>query len=238
MSHQTKERRADDVSRRAKKPDSMYAYCRIIGCHQPATAGTESGLNRLYCRKHEDHYERHGSYTKPSYRLEDIREHRRTATKWVKEHKSDPALVYAIGEINRLYRQAGPKTEAFRLRGLKPEERAWAAWARLRDAGVDPVRPLIAWITIALTIKHDSQPESKKEYQRVQAAKLVHRMASGSHKRWERQQPNGKVVVEELHQYPKSRGLVLRHLGKQLEKAAGGLEELVLRHLSSVVEPA
>jgi type I restriction enzyme R subunit len=33
----------------------MYSYCRIIGCRNPASAGTDSGLNRLYCRQHQEH---------------------------------------------------------------------------------------------------------------------------------------------------------------------------------------
>jgi len=92
MNTRTRQRRNDDIKRRAGKADSMYAYCRIIGCRHPATAGTEDGLNRKYCRKHEDHYERHGSYTKGSYRLADIQPHRKEAIKWLKANAHNPAV--------------------------------------------------------------------------------------------------------------------------------------------------
>ena len=67
---------------------------------------------------------------------------------------------------------------------------------------------------------NDPQAERKTEYKRVQAAKLIHRMASGTHKRWERKLPDGTPIVEEMHKYPASRGRVLRHIGKQLERVA------------------
>lgn len=206
----------------------MHTYCRIIGCRNPATAGTDKGLNRKYCRSHEDHCERHGSYTKGSYRLVDIRPHRTRALKWLKEHHDDPSVIRAVAKVERLYHQAGAKVEAFRLRGLKPQERAWAAWARLREAGIGPLRPLAAWLAIELTIRADIQPESKSEYKRVQAAKLIHRMASGSHKTWERQRSDGKTMVEEMHRYPHSRGRVLRHIGEQLEGVVDQLHERYL----------
>ena len=43
--------RADEVKARAEHPDSMYRYCKIIGCRQPARAGTDDGLDRRYCRR-------------------------------------------------------------------------------------------------------------------------------------------------------------------------------------------
>jgi nicotinamidase-related amidase len=75
-------------------------------------------------------------------------------------------------------------------------------------------------LAVELIVQADSQAERKIEFKRVQAAKLVHRMASGSHKRWERQRPGGHTVVEELHKYPHSWGKVLCHIGQQLERAA------------------
>ena len=77
-----------------------------------------------------------------------------------------------------------PHVEAFRLRGLPPQDRARAAWARLRKAGVDPRRPVAAWLAIEMLVRDDLQADQRNEFKRVQAAKLVHRMASGSHRRW------------------------------------------------------
>lgn len=213
-----------DVRTRAKTKDAFYTYCRMIGCGNPTTAGAGKGLNRLYCKRHEDHYERHGSYTKGSYSAVDLAPYRKAARTWLREHMDDRAVVLSIRAVERLYRGAGPHVEAFRLRGLSPKDRARAAWARLREAKVDPMRVLEAWLSVASIIRDDPQRDRHVEFMRVQAAKVVHRMASGSHKRWERQRPDGRVVTTELHTYPHSRGQVLRHLGEQIERTASLLK--------------
>lgn len=210
----------DKLLNRVSSPNHMYSYCRIIGCPNAASAGTSKGLNHLYCRKHEDHYERHGSYTKGSYTASEINPYRKISLGWLKANADNITVKLALMGVEALYRNAGAHIEAYRLRGLTPEQRAKAAWARLRVANVEPYAPLAAMLAVELTIMNDKQPELKKNFKLVQAAKLVHRMASGSHKRWEREGNDGKVKVEELHKYPRSRGRVLIHLGQQLEKVA------------------
>ncbi len=97
---------------------------------------------------------------------------------------------------------------------MKADERAKVAWARLRKAQIDPRLPLAAWLAVEMAIREDPQSVTKAEYRRVQAAKIVHRLASGTHKRWvrERQHPSDpfikQAVVDEMHVYPKSRGRV------------------------------
>lgn len=221
MSSESRQQRKADVNSRAQTPNHMYGYCRIIGCPNPATQGEGKGLNRLYCRKHEDHRQRHGSYTKGSYPVSVIHPLREAALQWIIANEDQRTVQLAIEAVRGLYRRAGPAIEAHRLAGLSPEQRANAAWARLREAGVDPRKPLAAWLAIELAASQDQQPETKPEFKRVQAAKLVHRMASGTHKRWERERGDGSVAVTEMHKYPASRGRVLRHLGEQLENAAG-----------------
>lgn len=198
----------------------MYSYCRIIGCRKPATAGEGKGLNQLYCRKHEDHYQRHGSHTKSSYPAPVIRPLREAALQWIAANEGQRHVQLAIEAVRGLYRRAGPAVEAYRLTGLSPEQRARAAWARLREAKVDPRQPLAAWLAVELAISQDPQPETKPDFKRVQAAKLIHRMASGTHKRWERENADGSLLVTEMHKYPASRGRVLRHIGEKLENAA------------------
>ena len=112
-------------------------------------------------------------------------------------------------------KELAPHVEAFRLRGLSPDARAQAAWARLRKAQIDPAAVVAAWIAVELAIAADPQPETKLEFKQVQAAKLVHKMASGTHKRWEA----GVGGVQEMHVYPRSRGRVLRHIGSQAQRA-------------------
>ena len=116
--------------------------------------------------------------------------------------------------------------EAYRLTGLPPKERAKKALSRLRTAKVDPRLVIAAWMAVEMAIKDDQHPELKPEYKRVQAAKIVHRMASGTHRKWE-----NKDRAAELHIFPRSRGRVLRHLGEMLERA---MELLVDHHLDEI----
>lgn len=227
--------RKQDVRRRVTSTESDYSYCHEIGCKNPPTARAGKGLNRLYCRKHEDFFERHGSYFKGSYTAAQINPYRCAALKWIKQNEDKLFVSTAILKVTGLYRNAGPHVEAFRLRGLNPEERAKAAWARLRGKGVDPRVPLSIWLAVEMITLEDPQGINKSEFKWVQAAKIIHRQASGSHKKWEHDRSDGTVWVEELHKYPKSRGLVLRHIGRQLEKAA---ELVVDKHLGNIRESA
>ncbi|BEQ13276.1 hypothetical protein FAK_03420 [Desulfoferula mesophila] len=92
---------------------------------------------------------------------------------------------------------------------------------------------MAAWLAVEMVLRDDPQAELKPEYKRVQAAKIVHRMASGTHKRWEREKPHplhhGLPPIKEVEEklwYPKSRGRVLRHIGGDLEEAV----ELLVDH--------
>lgn len=226
MSTESRRKRKNDVLQRVKTPTPSYSRCRIFGCPNQTTAGTSKGLNRLYCRKHEEHLERHGSYQKKSYTATQINPYRRAAFEWLTLNREKTIVTLALRSIESLYHKAGLHVEAFRLAGRSPEDRARAAWARLREAEVDPRIPLAAWLAVEMMLLDDPQAERKAEFKKVQAAKIIHRLASGIHKKWEREQSDGKVVTHELHKYPASRGRVLRHIGSQLEKAA----ELVVSH--------
>ncbi|SIO31943.1 hypothetical protein SAMN05443247_03918 [Bradyrhizobium erythrophlei] len=120
-----------------------------------------------------------------------------------------------------LYANAGPHEEAFRLRGLPPRERATKAWARLRKHGVDPLLVVSVWLAVEMIVRDDIQGVDTVEFRRVQAAKIVHRLASGTHKRW----AQGVGGANELHVYPASRGKVLRYIGKDVQGAAELLYE-------------
>lgn len=227
-----------NVKNRAATPDHMYQYCRVIGCGKPARASTTDGLDRLFCRAHADHYQRHGSPYKSSYPAKVLNPYRQAALVWLVENVDKFWVKDAIGRVVGLYRRSGAHVEAFRLPGLDPRQRANACWARLRTARVDPKLPVAAWIAVELIIMDDKQAVTKKEFKRVQAAKLIHRMASGTHKSWEHERPHPLhrglppiIEVEEKHWYPKSRGRVLRHIGEDLEKAC---ELLVDHHLEDI----
>lgn len=211
-------RRLADISRRVQSTDDAYSTCAVFGCGRPTRAASGRGLNRLFCRKHEDHFQRHGSYYKGSYAAAELRPYRVAAERWLKANSLDPFAKIALLAVEGLLR-SGRAEEAFRLRGLSPAERARVAWGRLRRAGVSPIKPVAAWLAVEMRLADDPQPDWHSEFRRVQAAKLIHRMASGTHKRWERERPDGRIQVTEMHKYPANRGRILRHIGETLERA-------------------
>lgn len=224
-----KRRRRADLGRRMDQGRVDPRRCRIDDCSSLATAATGQGLNGRFCRRHEEHYERHGSYVRCSYSAAEIAPARRAAQRWLRTQRHEPEVRRASLAVQSRYASAGAYESAYGLRGLPPAERARAAWARLREADVGPERVLAAWLAVELAIRRDLQPDLREEFKRVQAAKLVHRMASGTHRRWERTTSTGVIVSTELHKYPVSRGRVLRHLGEQIEQAAAPLVDAFLQ---------
>lgn len=210
---------------------SSVQQCRVIGCTQPTSASAQEGLNQRFCRKHEDFYKRHGSYYRTSYKAHEIKPYFNLALEWLRAHQALPTVHRAILAVKALYKNGGQHIEAFRLRGLTPHERARAAWARLRQAQIDPMRPLAASLAIELMTLHHPDAEHNTHFKRVQKAKVIHRMASGTHKSWERTEYDGKTRVTEIHIYPRSRGRVLVHMGQDIELAS---ELLVAYHLEEV----
>jgi hypothetical protein len=228
MDWEARKRRKADIVRRAGATETMWSHCRIIGCGKPPTAKAGKGVNRMYCRAHEDHFERHGSYTKGSYTAAQLAEPRLFASAWLKDHVGDMEVQLSTRAVEALYATSGRPVEAFRLRGLSPQQRALAIWARLREKRVDPTVPLLAWLSIEEAVREDLQADSGIEYKRVQAAKLIHRLAGGTHKKWERETAEGRVDIQRLDKYPQSRGLVLRYVGEQLQRAAEPVTVLYL----------
>jgi hypothetical protein len=139
-----------------------------------------------------------------------------------------------LAELDWLMANAGQVEIATRLKGKSPERRAKIALARLRDAGVKPDR--LAAIVFAIHALMADAPEKMdrtREFRIVTIAKLVHRLASGTHRRWEVPDDTGKIVSRtEMHAYPRSSGRVLRHLGAMLEKEC---EAALEHHLAGVV---
>jgi hypothetical protein len=180
-------------------------------------------LNRLYCRKHIEHYRRHGSYVKKSYGSGELRPYRAAALRWLREHTADRQVSSALSRIRDLLSASGRPVEAFRLAGMSPAERARNVWALLAKRGIDPAEIVAAFLAVRMRLRDDPQPDRHEEYRNVQAAKILHRMAGGTHRRWERERADGSVEATEMHRHPVSRGLVLRALGQELADACGVL---------------
>ncbi len=223
-------RRKEEVKARALHPDSTNSHCKAPGCPNQARAGTSDGLGYKYCRSHYDHFQRHGSPFKTTYKAAVLNPYRQAALLWLLEHPDDVWAKGASGRGLGRDQSAGPHIEAFRLRGLKPAERAKALWARLRKHEVDPRLVAAAWLAVEMAIKDDLQPDWRPEYKRVQAAKVIHRMASGTHKKWDQ---GGRGPAQELHVYPRPRGRVLRHVGQALQEACELLSDY---HLGAIHE--
>lgn len=211
-----RQRRLGNLRQRLAAPQDAYERCRLYPCPNRTTADRGEGLNRLYCRKHIEFHRRHGSYVKRSYGAGELRSYRQRAMAWLQTHRDDLEVCRAVEGVRRLYRAAGAPIEAFRLSGLPPAERAKAIWAQIRKRNVDPLMVLAAWLAVDMKLLDDPQPDSREEYRHVQVAKLLHRMAGGTHKRWEREAGEGHVEVTEMHKYPVSRGLVLRIVGRDV----------------------
>ena len=215
---------------RASVPDAYHPNCRVFGCPYLSRAGSRDGLDQRFCRRHADHKSRHGSAYKGSYSAAEINPYRRAAINWLLANPNDRWAANVVQRVQTLYANAGPFIEAFRLRGQPPRVRATNMWARLRRHEVDPHIVVAAWLAVEMVIADDRQAVSTSEYKRVQAAKVVHRLASGSHRSW---QQRGGVL--ELHKYPASRGNVLRHIGEDLEGAAGLLVDHRLTTVQALV---
>lgn len=231
-------RNQHQVRSRAKAIAVEHKHCKVIGCPHPPRAATRNGLDTRFCRSHADFYSRHGSPYKGSYSAAQLQPYRKVVRKWLKENRENAWVLNAVTRVRGLYDRAGPHEEAFRLAGMSAQERGRKAWARLRTAGVSPLKVVEGWLVIDQAIMHDPQPVETSEFRRVQAAKLVHRLASGSHKRWEREirrmvgVANVPIVeVTELHKYPQSRGKVLRVFGADIEEACGLVTEAARRDL-------
>ena len=193
--------------------------CIVLGCSEPTCAASMKGLSERYCRKHYEHYQCHGSPYRRSYTAAELGLPRKIAKAWLKENNAAQGVLSALERVRILYHSAGPNEPAYRLKGMSPRDRSRKAWARLRTAKVSPEKVLLAWLAVSEAIRTDPEADTKPEFRRVQAAKLVHRLASGTHKRWERERADGSKHVEKLDVYPRSRGRVLRFLGEDIEQA-------------------
>ena len=214
-----RQRRLSNLHARIANPVDAYERCRVYPCTNGTTADRGEGLNRLYCRKHIEFYRRHGSYVKRSYGAGEIRPYRVKALQWLKAHADEPSVRLSVTNVLRLYRSAGAPIEAFRLPGKTPADRARTMWAQLRTQEVDPLEVLAVWLAVDMRLRDDPALDRHDEYRRVQAAKLIHRMAGGTHKRWERDRADGSVEITALHKHPVSRGRVLRIVGEDVALA-------------------
>ncbi|MBR0812157.1 hypothetical protein JQ544_11525 [Bradyrhizobium diazoefficiens] len=155
------------------------------------------------------------------------------ATSYVRlRGKSDRLLKAALDAIALLIEEAGPTEIATRLRGMSARKRARIALARLRVAGIEPKRFIAIVLAVTALIEEDPGSHRTNEFRTVQIAKALHRLASGTHKRWPFVDHQGRQGQTELHAFPRSSGPVLRLIGRAVEQPC---EWVVEKHLSAVL---
>lgn len=84
----------------------MFSRCRVVGCGKPARGGTEDGLDTRFCRRHSDHYARHGSPYKRS--AKELAPYRKAAIVWLELNAEDQWVRNAIDRVVTLYGPQGP----------------------------------------------------------------------------------------------------------------------------------
>ena len=205
--------RKQDIKRRAKQPPSGPPdKCCAFGCSRLTQRSSGKGLSETHCKQHVEFHRRHGSYWKKSYSSVELAPYRKAAHSWLRSRSNDPQVQRVIAALDAVLADSGRSVVAHNLRGLSPERRARIALARVRDVGIKGGRLLE--ITLAIkAIMSDLGPRADPEFMQVQIAKLIHRLASGTHKTH-----SGFPIRSK---YPRSEGRVMRVLGHEVEDIAG-----------------
>jgi hypothetical protein len=205
--------RKQDIKRRAKEPTLAPARkCSALGCLRLTQRSSGKGLSESHCKQHVEFHRRHGSYWQKSYSATQLAPYRRAAQSWLRSRANDREVHSVITALDALLSHSGPPERAHDLRGLSPERRARIALARVRQAGIRGERLLEITLTIK-AIMSDLGPRADPEFMQVQIAKLVHRLASGTHKT--------RSGFPMRSKYPRAEGRVMRVLGNEVEDIAG-----------------
>ena len=220
----------DDHMPRCTVPDPITGKA----CGRPTARAAKQGLSAFTCRYHQQHLQRHGSTWCKSPSASDLKPYLTAALAFIDLHRTRDVFIHAALEgLAGLMATAGPTEIVTRLRGKPPKERARQALARMRDRGVKPERLLAIPLAVAALIEEaPATIHRSREWRIVAIAKAVHRLASGTHRKWSLPQPDGSMKQIEMHAYPRSAGGVLRYLGAMIENEC----ELVIdHHLATVL---
>ncbi|MFK5599787.1 hypothetical protein ACFZ8E_22705 [Methylobacterium sp. HMF5984] len=214
-----RKRRAELKVRLESDTEDHLARCTIPSCHRPTMRAARVGLSAELCKYHSQRVARHGSAFAPTIRAADLKPYLATARRWIGENTADAFTIHALRCLRGLLDGAGMAEPAMDLKGRSAAFRSRVAFARLREAGVEPERLLATHLAIAALIEDDNESHRVREYRIVQVAKVAHRLASGTHRRWDFPLSDGTTAPLVMHVYPKSAGRVLRVMGEELETA-------------------
>lgn len=187
-----------------------HEKCSAFGCNLPTQRAAGKGYSETYCRKHVDFKRRHGSSWRKSLTAPQLKPFMERARRWLKHNASDHRVDLGLKAIENLLATAGSAETAYNLRGLSATKRSRVALARLRDASIPPEEILKR--SLAVITCCEEEEIADPEYRRVQLAKAVHRLASGtdiSNDYW-----------KFPRKYPRPEGRIMRILGAWLEDIA------------------
>lgn len=217
----------------ARGPLTAAPRCVILGCGRPTMKAAMKGLAAFHCERHIAHRARHGSFFHGTYRASELKPYLAAAASYVRiRDTTDRFIMASIAGVRAAMEGAGPTELATRLRGMPATKRARTAVARLRVAGIKPERIVAIILGVRALIEEDLNSHRINDFRTVQAMKVVHRLASGTHKYWLGQDRQGRARTIEMHAYPKSTGRVLRLMGRLLEEPC---EVTIDKHLAGVL---
>jgi hypothetical protein len=211
-----RQRKADHIKHRAKAAPGEAAgqSCVVFGCKRSVSRGEGKGVSEAWCRYHLNHRSRHGSTWAKTIAGADLEPRVVAATKWLAAKHHDPFVVRAIGGLEALLEGAGIAEGVTAMRHRKPAEKALAALARYREAGLG-VDVLLARCLAIMAVVDDprgSKVDSHPDYLAVQVAKAVNRVVpAGKALRFRTGLPPQQVTA-----WTPSRGRSLVHQGAMI----------------------
>lgn len=197
-------------------------------------ASTALQLGSVLCRYHLGLRARHGSAWHSTFKAGELAPYLACAAVWIAEREGSSEVKFAIRALSDTLASAPSVEPTMNLRRKPADYRARVAFARLRDAGIQPARLLGIYLGVSALIEDETGSPRPNEFRNVQAAKALHRLRSGFHYRAPMWNPLGPDLQVEIHAYPRSSGLVLREIGSVLEGAGGLLTQSAVPEIISI----
>lgn len=208
-------RRLADIAERSYTPAAEPPRrCSIMGCQRLTQRSAGNGLSDAHCKRHVEFRRRHGSVWRRSYTTDEIAPYREAARRWLKRHREDARVAGVLSTLEGRMEAAGRPKTANEVRWEQPKEKARIALARVRQGGHGAEDLLISTLAVKAA-QAAIGPRADREFRDVQIAKLIHRMASGTHRT-----PSGFPLLGGPR-YPRAEGAFMRILGNQVEDIAG-----------------
>ncbi len=190
------------------------------------------GYAEMHCRYHVQFKARHGSHWHGTYKAADLKPYLAVAAEWIEAHRGNTLAVdYTLRGLAGLLEGAGRAEPAQDIKHRSPAFKARVAFARLREAGIKPERLLAIHMAVAALIEDDRGSHRVTEVRLVQTAKAVHRLASGTHRHWEWPMADGTTRPLHFHAYPRSSGITLRIIGKEVDEVCSDVTEGALQQV-------